>query len=235
MLQLRRALVFPVIFCGVEGILWYWELHSAWRVPSFTGSVSPAKLISSGLNFPAFVFSICVFILIVTVEVLTTFAGMPRLSRFVTKLVEGTPDNLIFLLGVVVTWYLVGGWLDRRASQKRELKAGPAVSWVMTPQPLVLALGVLASLYPNFLHVLNLSFVYTIERAFVQTWAVFLIGVPVSGLARQLLIRGKHEKLMATEPAADQFFSNFRLLVIVLGVFAALLIIGVLTSPTGPK
>jgi hypothetical protein len=130
-------------------------------------------------------------------------------------------------------WYLIGGWLDRRTCRADELKSGEAGSWGLTPQPLVLALAVFTLLYSYHLHIW--SSIHIIERALAQTWAVFLIGVPVSGLARRLLLHGGHERATAPGRHALRPFSNFRLFVITMGIFAALLILGLLTGPTVPK
>lgn len=151
------------------------------------------------------------------------------------SLLTGTPTQLLFLLSVAGYWYLIGRWLDRRGTAKSQPKFRRGRVWAATWRLLVLASGLSALLYSLYLHKRVLSFFDTLEIAMVQTWAVFFIGVPVSGLGRRLLMSREHEKLTEAVSPVRQPISNFRLFVMVLGVFAALLILGVLTGPTGPK
>lgn len=230
--KVKLAVVLPLVFCATEAMLWYWELHSQAWVPSFNARVSPAILISTGLDFPAWLVSISMEFLIGGIEDLSAAVGLPRLAGLLSRLLDRPPTRLIFLLCVACCWYFVGRWLDRRASQEDELKSRGAETWRLTPQLLILALGVLILFYSYHVHIW--SFIHTIERALVQSWAVFLIGVPASRLARRLLKLGGREQPTVQGRRAHWPFSNFRLFLIAIGVFAALLILGVLTSPAGP-
>jgi hypothetical protein len=51
--RVKLVVILPVLFCGVEGLLRYWNLHSEASIPNTIGWDTPAKFISEGLNFPA--------------------------------------------------------------------------------------------------------------------------------------------------------------------------------------
>lgn len=163
-----------------------------------------------------------------------SMTGAPsRMASILSSLIVGTPARLVFLLCVVGSWYLIGARMDKRASVEKELKSEPSSVRGLAFQLLVLSFGVIALVFLYQLHFQ--AFIYNIERALVQTWAVFLIAIPASGLARRLLKRDGHEQLMVPGRGGHRPFSNFRLFIIVLGVFTVLLVLGVLTGPTGPK
>lgn len=234
MRKVKLSVVLPVVFCGIEGVLWYWDAHSQPWVPSpFFGKVSPASPISTGLDFPATLWTSFTTMLLTNLLSPSIAATPSRLASLLSRLIVGTPAQTYFLLCVAVCWYLIGRRLETRASGKVELKRGGQRIWGVVSQFLILVLGVFTLLLSLHLPIRN--FFFTIERALVQTWAVFLIGVPVSGLAHSLLIRSGRGQLTGPGGRARQPFSNFRLFVIVLGTFAALLMIGVLTGPAGPK
>lgn len=233
MRKLKLALVLPALFCGIEGMLWYWGLHSQRWVPSYQGGVSPADPIRTGLDFPAAVWASLTTTFLFDLLVPSNFEPPSRWGSFLSHLLVGTPVMVYFLLCVAGCWYLIGRLLDRRAAGEEQLKTGSLRNWRGIWQLLVLAFGVFTLLAS--LHIPIRSFIDTIEKALVQTWAAFLIGVPVSGLAHRLLKRGGHEQPTVPGRRARRPFSNFRLFVITMGVLAALLVLGVLTGPTIPK
>ncbi|HEV2352364.1 MAG TPA: hypothetical protein VG028_21220 [Terriglobia bacterium] len=140
---------------------------------------------------------------------------------------------MIFLLFVVCCWHLIGRWLDRRKAVKERLKPEVITIWSIIRRLTLFGFGVFTLLFS--LHEYPSHFAVVIERALLQTWAVFLIGVPFSGLALRLLKRGGQEQPKAPGSRARRSFGNFRLFVVVLGAFAALLILGVVSGPTVPK
>lgn len=236
MQSLRRALVLPVLFCGIEGILWYWGIHSGGWVPSQFGiEVSPAGRISTGLDFPAHLWVVLTEeSLLYVLPGLDLLGGLHVYESFSNWLL-GVPTQLYFVLSVGGSWYMIGRWLDRRGTAKGQPEPMWRQLWRATWRLLVFGFGGSALLFSLYMRKRVLSFFDTIEVAMIQTWAVFLIGVPVSGLVRRLLERREDEMPSVGEPLARQQFSNFRLFVILLGVFAVLLILGVLTAPAGLK
>jgi protein-S-isoprenylcysteine O-methyltransferase Ste14 len=94
----------------------------------------------------------------------------------------GSPgfELVIFLVFVLVTWYLIGLWLDRRTSGEGELDGS---RWTVPG----LLLGLLLAGIGVFFALLSLYWVVSslaeaIARTMVQTWAALLIGAPVTTL-----------------------------------------------------
>ena len=212
MRAVKCAVVLPALLCSIEGMLWYWDLHSQRTVPSFFGGVSPAVTISFGLDFPA---------------TLLSFLTSPLLEAFVRhQSIDGTPEaRLTFLLYVAGSWWLIGNWLDHRVAGEDQWKP-ESVIWF-----LVLGFGLFAFLFS--FHVRVYCFAQTMERALLQTWGVFLIGLPVLAITHRYLEHGRHEH--STEPERRTPVSNFRMFIVVMGAFAVLLIFGVLAGPFIPK
>jgi hypothetical protein len=139
---------------------------------------------------------------------------------------DGLPDSLraiILLLLVAGFWYFIGNWFDRRRAEDLPSKSNGLMSSV------VAVFGAVVSLFSfglaRYGHASN--FIQTIQIALIQTWAVFLIGIPAVGLVRGWLER--RGKIELSDPTSR--ISNFRLLEIIVGVFAILVL---LWLPPGP-
>lgn len=210
--SVKLWIVLPVLLCGVEGILWYWELHSRPTVRLYAGNVSPAVLISNGLDFPA-----------ASADLLVRSLWEAGSGQLMPTL----PGRLLFMLSVAFTWSLVGHWLDNRAARERQQKPGELTPWVLACHLAPIAFGVFTLLFSFQVH--SLYFAEVTERALLQTWAAFLIGVPALGVMR----RTAQNSGTALRPRTHM--GNFRGFMIALGLFAALLILGVVTSPGGLK
>jgi len=213
MRAVKLAVVLPALFCGIEGILWYWDLHSQPWIPSLFWRVSPAVPISMALDFPATLLNI------LTVALLETLVGRP---------LTGTQARLFFLLWVAGSWWFIGNWLDRRVAGENQMNPEALIACPIFP-PLALALGVFTLLLSFHLHALY--FIETMARALLQTWAVFLIALPAIGIIHRYLDHGRSKYSTEREGQARTPVSNFRLFVIAIGVFATLLIMGVLARP----
>lgn len=198
----------PVLFCGIEGMLWYWDLHSLHSVPSFNGGETAAAAISMGLDFPA--------------ALLTTVIAL-ALEGILRRVVIGTlVGRGVFLLCVAGSWCSIGYWLESRFTTGDRLKP-QSIIWYA-----VLVFGVITLLISFHLRVY--CFAQVAQRALLQTWGVFLIGFLVLGIIRSAS-DAPQEPPAETVRRKSQRLSNFRLLVVVLGVFAALLLMGL---PPGP-
>jgi hypothetical protein len=169
----------------------------------FDKRVTPAIPISDGLDLPATV-----------------------MSLFSKTL--GPLGWLFFLLCVAACWYIMGSELDSRAAGEEELHLVGSTIWTTAAQLLMLAFGIFTLFAARHLHVF--CFPQTIERALAETWAVFLIAVPVLGMIDRRLERRQYENASEPERAARHRASNFHLLVIVIGVFVVLLTLGALAD-----
>ena len=138
MRTVKLSVALPVLLCGIEGILWYWEIHSRPSVPSYLGNVSPAIPLSNGLDFPASLVAVLV------TRFLGNCCGQP---------VTGTPARFVFLLCVAGTWYLIGRWLDQRAAREAQFTSRSRTSWTILSLLSLLALGVFTLLASFHLHV----------------------------------------------------------------------------------
>lgn len=218
MRQLKLAVVLPILLCILEAFLWYCDSHVQPSVPSYAGMKTFAVPMRTGLDFPALLLAAS------TGGLWEKLWGRP---------IPAPQDLVVFLLWVAACWFLVGWWLDRRAAGKDGLKPELTSNWSMVCQVILIAFGMFTLLfssqeYPS-------QFVVIVERALLQTWGVSLIGVPVLAFARRSLGPSGHGQSGALGRPARQPLSNFRLFIIVLGVFAALLVLGVVSGPTVPK
>ena len=214
---LRLALLLPLLLCSIQGILWYWSLYSERSVPSYLGNVSPAVPVSIGLNAPAAFLRALVLVPLGLVWGLFSQRSRP-----------GFPGvQLVFVLFVAGSWYLIGRWLDWRPTRRDQLELSTRSIAREIGQLSVLTLGVFTLAFSFSLHIHYFS--ETVERALLQTWAAFLIAVPALGIIYPAA-RGIES---ARRPRRR--ISNSQGFIIALGVFAALLILGVLTGPHVPK
>jgi hypothetical protein len=102
---------------------------------------------------------------------------------------------------------------------------------------LVLLCGI-GALYYSFaraqgLHISN--FIQTIDIALLQTWAVFLIGIPTVGIVRHFLELRRKKESSGSPSRPHRRISNFRLLETIVGVFAVLVVLWLPPGPLIPK
>jgi hypothetical protein len=127
--KLRLALVLPVIQFAIAAILLQW----AYRAPIPRGSeayVPTVRLVCRGLNAPALLF-----------RMLDPFRLGPPFDSGPRSMLGFDRDDLFFLVGVIVAWYLVGRALDHRRSSS--IAARKRIANALIAYPLLLALGVL--------------------------------------------------------------------------------------------
>ena len=212
--RLKLAMILPGLSCAVEGLLWYWDLHSAPSIPSpYMFWDTPAVVIGWGLNFPAHIITGLIWVI------------------FTDRL----PEPLLRLNGflwVAGLWYLVGRWFDRRGGVDDPSKPKGPLPSVVLPALVLFFGGVTLLLsfgYSRHGHAGN--FIQTIQIALIQTWAVFLMGIPGMSLIRYYPEGGRKEALSRSTSHPRRCISNFRLLEMIVGVFAILVL---LWLPPGP-
>lgn len=209
MYKLKLAYVLPVLFCGVGGFLWYWHLHTPLMIPR---SMESAALILLGLEFP-----MC----IVAAAILAPFR-------------DSLPSQFPLLTGLLLVapfWYLIGTWLDRRSEVNFPSKP-KGLLFTVVFRALVLAFGVFALWLSFDFHRDIYYVVQSIGIALMQTWAVFLIGIPAVGIVRHFL--DKQASFLFT-PSARGRISNFRLFELIVGVFALLVLLWLPPGPLLPQ
>jgi hypothetical protein len=126
MRKLRLALVLPIIQVAIAAIL----LQAAYRtrLPRGSDAIPDVRLICRGLNAPALVFRLPNLM----APEATWIPKLPSVFGF-------DVDDVYFLVGVVVVWYLLGRALDQRRSSRKEGGSKKATAFVV--YPLLLALG----------------------------------------------------------------------------------------------
>src|SRR5882762_10465525 len=174
MRKLRLAIILPVLQCGLEGVLWYWGRHSNPSVFFLEGlGVPSATVISEGANAPAYISASLIYKLLDWLWSIRSPQQTFGPAGF----------ELVFFLCVLGTWYVIGGWLDRRASGHDELGPPRFTARRLLFRLLLLGMGVFFLLWSFHL---GTSFSENIEGASLRTWAVFLIAIPGLALTRQL-------------------------------------------------
>lgn len=216
--RLKLAVILPVLFCGVQGLLWYWDLHSEASIPNMFGWNTPANFISEGLNGPALLVGILIF--------------MP----FRDLLPRGAVLSPLPWLLVAGVWYLIGDWFDHRVQVNDPSKPKGPLSSVVLPA-LVFVCGIIILGYSfaraQSLHISN--FIQTIYIALLQAWAVFLIGIPAVAIVRYFLERRRKKRPSGSTPRPHTRISNFRLFELIVGIFVALLLLWYPYGPLFPK
>ncbi|HEY7354582.1 MAG TPA: hypothetical protein VH596_17570 [Terriglobales bacterium] len=218
MRKLRLAIALPLLQVGAEGILFLWRQHSEPTIAVYEQiRVTSAAVMSFGLNPLAAI-----------------------LTRFVCQSAQWVSWNLqagrslsggcdfVFFTFVALSWFFIGMWLDRRKSiepkEKRRATLGNSVLLF-----LLLVSGVFLLLFSFHLH--RSSSAQIIQTALVQTWGVFLIGVPVLAFP-QLLSETKAPGNLSLEYTHSRFrsLSNLQWFVVAGAIFAILLALAFLTK-----
>lgn len=52
MQRLKLAVILPLVFCDVEGLLRYWSIYSQASIRNVVGRETPADFTNEGLNAP---------------------------------------------------------------------------------------------------------------------------------------------------------------------------------------
>ena len=220
--RLKLTVILPALFCGVHGLLWYWDVHSVKSIAE--GGLNwdtPAYCIEWGLNFPA---TLVNFLIGIVWSCLTFF--LPDLPIWPLWWLAG-------FLWVAGLWCLVGRWLDRRGGEDAPLKIeGPLFS-IMLPA-LVFVFGALALWFSLGSRGRIGNFIQSIEVALIQTWAVFLMGIPTVGILRYFLDKIREKEISLSTPTAPTRISDFRLLEMIVGVFAILVLLWLPPDPLFP-
>lgn len=226
--KIRRSLVLPVLFSAIEGILWYWDLHSRGWVPSYTGVGSkPAFLISSGLDFPARLWTLlsAQFLDKILAQYFYVLFNSQALARF-SEWLLGTPTQIYFLLSVAGCWYLIGRWLDRGGAAKNHPEVMARRARRVTWKLFIFASGLFSLFFSLHLQKHVLSFYDTLLIAMIQTWAVFLMVMPAQDPTRKLIGLARRKPTGGLEICPTRAKSNSNFFIVVLAVFAGTLILG---------
>ncbi len=159
MRAVKLTIVLPAVFCGIDAALWCLSAQSKWA--------NATDAVCVGLSFPA----------MFPAGLLAGLSWAFKLSDAVSLKIF----RLSFLLCVAGLWYWIGYWLDHRMLPGYRLKR-PALVWYPS-----LALGFLALCGSFVIRAANqiIPSDRTLETVLLQTWAVFLIGIPVLGIKRR--------------------------------------------------
>jgi hypothetical protein len=209
MRKLKFAVGLPLISCAVEIILWLWGQGKGPTVPVYESiRVPAASVISAGLN-P-----------IARIGAMLIYRALDRLFGVV-----GAPGGqFVFLACVLATWYPIGLWLDRRADEEQSKGAQLTMQGILL-RLLLLAVGVFFALLSFHSAVSSLS--EAIGRAMLQTWSLFLIGLPALALTRRA--RSPNRAESSANPSSEgRSLSNTHRFAIAGAVFLALLALNLL-------
>jgi hypothetical protein len=169
MQKLRLALVLPIIQFVVAAIL----LQSGDpHVPMY---VPTARLICWGLSAPALLF-----------RALNPIGWGPTFERLPRSIVGVDTDDLFFLAGVIVVWYIAGRALDQRRTSKTAGRSGILTTSIVYPLLLVLG-GVLlfGGLY-DLEHPSSNNPDHPVRGLLTLMWSVSLIFLSGRGLVRAI-------------------------------------------------
>src|SRR6266566_27636 len=129
MRKLGLRFIIPAAQLVLALILLYWGNHTKAPPHSDTPFVPSVTLICFGINAPA-----------LFLRALGAGLGTPRMDKAPVMLSGFGLDELFFLVGVVLCWYLVGLWLDSRTFP--QVKADR-----LRIKNLVLSLGACSGIY----------------------------------------------------------------------------------------
>lgn len=176
MRKLKFALILPLLFCALEGALWYWQHHSAFTVPDPLPDAdlkaSPAVPIRMGVNAPAYLVTVCVYL---TLDRVWTI-WHPQSAI-------GEPGfEIALLLVIFVSWMFIGHWLDlflSRDSGAAAPKRRHALTRAFLYRLPLVGIGVFFLLLSTHLgsHPSEIA-----EKILLRIWAFFLIGIPCASL-----------------------------------------------------
>jgi hypothetical protein len=168
MRKLNLRFVLPIAQFLLALSFLYWGTHEKTPSGSEELSVPSVTLICFGLNAPA-----------LFLRALGAWLGMPNIDHPPRVVFGFGLGEWLFLLGVIACWYLVGRWLDRHGSPKKQFK-----NEKFTIENLVVNLGVMAlGLFLFRLAILArpgqfYSTGVVVEKALFLAWSAFLVLVP---------------------------------------------------------
>lgn len=188
MRKLKFALILPLLFCALEAVLWYWQHHSAFTVPDPLPDadlkVSPALPIRMGVNAPAYLVTVCVYLTLDRVWSIWHPHSAIGQPGFETAL----------LLVTYISWMFIGHRLDLFLFLSRDsAEAAPKPRHSLTRAFLyrlpLIGIGVFFLLLSTHLgsHPSEIA-----EKIFLWIWAFFLIGIPCASLVS--MYRGRVEQ-----------------------------------------
>jgi hypothetical protein len=226
MRKLRLSIVLPLIQCGLEALLQNWASHQQATVPgALEGTHLPAALVLGGdLNAPA------------SYGATFTYDYLYRFCDLVwpQRVVHIPGFDFVFFLLVVVSWYLIGRWLDFRVAGTHQKESTRPIVRTLRDLFRFLIVGLGLFFLAASFHLIPTTYVEIISRALLQTWAVLLIGVPCLGFllrVRQWLggANAMRDPVRVVSGAATRL-SNLQCFLAALGIFAALTIAGFLAT-----
>lgn len=177
MMKLKFATILPIIQFAIAAIL----LQCGYRthIPRRSEMYMPTtRLICRGLNAPALLF-----------RILNPISWGPRFDWVPRSILGFDTDDVFFLLGVIVIWYLMGRALDRRGDARVGGWIGIllrfAISLILLGLGVILVLAGLHDFGPGRPN--NPSF--PLGAVLTLAWAIVLIFLPARGFV--LTIRGR--------------------------------------------
>lgn len=172
--KIKFAWVLPVVNLSLVLALWVYDMRTP--LPNWdTGYTSTPMMIGYGISAPALIFK---------------FLSLPFRWTGLWPVSIGRFDlnDLLFFLGVVVTWFLVGSALDRRASRRALVQSGLGFGMILWDLALV-ALGVFffaASLEDTLMPWTRGTVGHFTDRILFFAWGVVLVILPSTDLANAI-------------------------------------------------
>lgn len=179
-MRVRLSLLLPSAQLLLAVAMWEWARRAPWPKGSDTLYFPTVDLVSKGINGPA--------------VLLTRILELPfdRENYWPGSILGLPPDRILFYLGVVVLWYLVGRALDRyihsKAPGRTRMTVGRAVANLLC---VVLGICIFVGAL-TFLHIpyqQNNPTGYLALGILLLAWSAVLVGVPALRLAKRILGR----------------------------------------------
>jgi hypothetical protein len=239
-MRLRLSIVLPAIQCGLEAVLLHGGVCLTLPASKITDAYYPSfgarASLALSLNPPA------------TIVVMPLYDLVSWLRSFVSPRPIGPAGfEVIFLGCVLVTWFLIGSWLDRRGTAEKPAQPPkPTLTgflWRLLPLGAGLFFVAVFGLYQGFFRGHSLSWPHAhwanlhsqrwdwhsldeiIWLSTFRTWGVFLIGAPSITFVRwvrELKHRARAHELR--EGLLSSPLSNSRWFLIAAGLFAMMLL-----------